>query len=60
MAKHIVKAMLPEQNGTVHKLSLHEGKVHGLEMCIYYIFLSQLWMVINWWIDWISIGWIPW
>ncbi len=53
MAKHIVKAMLPEQNGKVHKLSLHEGKVHWLEMCIYYIFcrfiiLSQPWMVINW------------
>ncbi len=26
MAKHIVKSMLPEHNGKVHKLSLHEGK----------------------------------
>ncbi len=55
MAKHIVKAMLPEQNVKVHKRSLHEGKVHRLEMCICYIFcifiiLSQPWMVINWWI----------
>ena len=62
MAKHTVNAMLPEQDGEVHKLSLHEGKVHWLEICIYYIFcifniLSQPWMVINWWI---FIGLIPW
>ncbi len=53
VAKHIVKTMLPEQNGKVYKLFLHEGKVHWLEMCIYYIFcifiiLSQPWMVNRW------------
>jgi hypothetical protein len=51
-----------EQDGEVHKLSLHESKVHWLEMCIHNIFrrfniLSQPWMVIN---GWISIGLIPW
>ncbi len=62
MAKHIGNAMLPEHYGELHKLSLHEGKVIWLEICIYYIFfifniLSQPWMVINWWN---SIGLIPW
>ena len=28
MAKHIVKAMLPDGDGEVHKLPLHEGEVH--------------------------------
>jgi hypothetical protein len=62
MAKHIVKAILPDRDGEVHKLSLHEGEVHYIELCIYYIFcifilLLQPWVVINWWI---SIGLIPW
>jgi hypothetical protein len=52
MAKSIANAMLPEQDGEAHKLSLHEGKVHWLEMNIYYIFcifnsLSQLRMVVT-------------
>ncbi len=38
MAKHIVKAMLPEQNGKVHKLSLHEGKVK----CAYITYFAYL------------------
>jgi hypothetical protein len=28
MSKHIMKAMLPDRDGEVHKLSLHEGEVH--------------------------------
>ena len=28
MAKHIVKAMPPDRDGEIHKLSLHEGEVH--------------------------------
>ena len=58
MAQHIVHAMLPDEQGKIHKLSLHEGGVQRI--CIYYIFcilniLFQLWMVINWWIlNWID------
>ena len=68
MAQHIVGAMLPEHDGKIHKLSLHERKLLWLEMCIYDtfcifiifcifdIFLSQQWMAIN---LWISIGLTP-
>ena len=37
MAQHIVHAMLPDEQGKIHKLSLHEGGVQRI--CIYYIFL---------------------
>ncbi len=42
MAKQIVDVMLPEQDGEVHKLSLHEGKVNWLEMCIYISYFEYL------------------
>ena len=68
MAQHIVGAMLPEHDGKIYKLSLHERKLLWLEMCIYdtfcifiifcifNVFLSPQWMAIN---LWISIGLTP-
>ena len=42
MAQHIVGAMLPEHDGKIHKLSLHERKLLWLEMCIYDAYFAYL------------------
>ncbi len=41
MAKHTVKAMPPDRDGEVHKLSLHGGEVHWIELCIFRLCKSK-------------------
>jgi hypothetical protein len=49
MSVHIVYAMLPDDQGKINKLLLHEGilNLHLMQICIL-IISFQPWMVINW------------